>query len=113
MSFYSEVEEFFENESTDCDYCLREYDADDMGRRYAEYLRLFKLQPGDKSHLEFLCSEIESHISRGKNRYGEIEQEWGLLKHYYDIEAKRAASEKVYDPFRLQVLMDFVLQLEK
>lgn len=66
MSFYSEVEEFFENESTDCDYCLREYDADDMGRRYAEYLRLFKLQPGDKAHLEFLCSEIESHISRGK-----------------------------------------------
>lgn len=113
MSFRADLEEFFESENTNYDYDF-EYNIElGMRQRFLTYTERTGKPANNENYHTFICSQIETELRKGSDRYGELEQEWGLLKYYYEKEALRAKEQQPYEPYRLWVLLDFIFKLKE
>lgn len=113
MSFRADLLGFFESEKTNYDYNF-EYNIElGMRQRFLTYTERTGKTPNNTTYHSFLCESIETELRKGSDRYGELEQEWGLLRHYYEIEATRAKEHQPYEPYRLWVLLDFIFKLKE
>ena len=113
MSFRADLEEFFESENTNYDYAF-EYNVElGMRQRFLTYTERTGKPANNENYHTFLCDFIETESRKGSDLYNDLEQEWGLLKHYYEIEANRAKEQQPYEPFRLWVLLDFIFKLKE
>ena len=113
MSFRADIEEFFECENTNYYYEFKYNVELGVRSRLLQYLHISGKENTNSEYNRFLCSTIEKELYAGKRKYGEVEQEWGLLDHYYKQEVERATNEKPYNPYRLWVLLYFILQLKE
>lgn len=113
MSFRADLLGFFESEKTNYDYDF-EYNVElGMRQRFLTYTERTGKPATNENYHTFICSQIETELRKGSDRYGELEQEWGLLRHYYEIEALRAKEHQPYEPYRLWVLLDFIFKLKE
>lgn len=113
MSFRADLEEFFESENTNYDYAF-EYNVElGMRQRFLTYTERTGKPSNNENYHTFICSQIETELRKGSDLYNDLEQEWGLLRHYYEIEATRAKEQQPYEPFRLWVLLDFIFKLKE
>ncbi len=113
MSFRADLEGFFERENTNYEFEF-EYNIElDMRCKYLTYIERMGKHANNENYHSFLCSQIETELRKGFERYGELEQEWGLLKYYYEIEKVRTKEQQPYEPFRLWVLLDFIFKLKE
>lgn len=111
MSFRADLMDFFESENTNYEF---EYNVElGMRCKYLTYIERTGKPSTNATYHTFLCSQIETELRRGSERYGELEQEWSLLKYYYEKEATRVKKQQPYDPFRLWVLLDFIFKLKE
>ena len=113
MSFRADLLEFFESENTNYDYDFAYNIEVGMRCKYLTYIERVGKTPNNENYHTFLCDFIETELRKGSDRYGELEQEWGLLKYYYEKEALRAKEQQPYEPFRLWVLLDFIFKLKE
>ena len=113
MSFRADLLGFFESEKTNYDYNF-EYNIElGMRQRFLTYTERTGKPATNENYHTFLCSQIETELRKGSDCYGELEQEWGLLKYYYEIETLRAKEQHPYEPYRLWVLLDFIFKLKE
>lgn len=113
MSFHADLEQFFESKNTDYDYNFK-YDIEYGVRcRFLSHIQKTGKEPNNTEYNSFVCGIIEEELRRCSDLYGDLEQEWLLLKHYYKKEAERVKEINPYEPYRLWVLLDFILQLKK
>lgn len=113
MSFKADLEDFFENESTNYNYQFS-YNVENLVRAdYLKYIRLLKRENNNVEYHKFVCWKIESEIRKGLALYGDLEPEWEWLRYYYKCEVERVKETQPYEPFRLWVLLDFILQLQQ
>lgn len=111
MSFRADLMDFFESENTKYEF---EYNVElGMQCKYLTYIERTGKPANNANYHSFLCESIEVELRKGFERYGELEQEWGLLKYYYEKEVARAREQQTYDPFRLWVLLDFIFKLKE
>lgn len=113
MSFRADLLEFFESENTNYDYAF-EYNVElGMRQRFLTYTERTGKPANNENYHTFICSQIETELRKGSDLYNDLEQEWGLLKYYYEIEAIRAKEQHPYEPYRLWVLLDFIFKLKE
>ena len=113
MSFRADLMGFFESESTNYDYNF-EYNIElGMRQRFLTYTERTGKPANNENYHTFICSQIETELRKGSDLYNDLEQEWDLLKHYYEIEALRAKEQQPYEPYRLWVLLDFIFKLKE
>lgn len=113
MSFKADLEQFFESEQIDYDYKFS-YDVENLVRiDYLKYIKLLNKANNNFEYHKFLCWKIESEIKKGLVLYGDLEPEWEWLCYYYKVEAEKERDFSSYEPFRLWVLLDFILQLSE
>lgn len=113
MSFKSDLEEFFEREKTNYDYKFS-YNVENLVRiEYLKYIRLLNKKNNNFEYDNFLCWKIENEIRKGLILYGDLEPEWEWLRYYYKVEMEKERDFSAYEPFRLWVLLDFILQLKE
>lgn len=113
MSFRADLLGFFDSEKTNYDYNF-EYNIElGMRQRFLTCTEKTGKPSTNENYHSFLCESIETELRKGSDRYGELEQEWGLLRHYYEIEATRAKEQHPYEPYRLWVLLDFIFKLKE
>ena len=113
MSFKADLEQFFESEQTDYEYKFS-YDVENLVRiDYLKYIKLLNKANNNFEYHNFLCLEIESEIKKGLSLYGDLEPEWEWLRYYYKVETEKDIDFSSYEPFRLWVLLDFILQLSE
>ena len=85
-----------------------------MRQRFLTYTERTGKPSTNENYHTFLCDCVETELRKGSDLYNDLEQEWGLLKHYYEIEATRATEQQQpYEPFRLWVLLDFIFKLKE
>lgn len=113
MSFKADLEEFFESEKINYDYKFS-YNVENLvGIEYLKYINLLNKENNNNTYDNFLCWKIDSEIRKGLSLYGDQEQEWELLRYYYKVETEKERDFSAYEPFRLWVLLDFILQLKE
>lgn len=113
MSFRADLEDFFESENTNYDYKFS-YNVESLVRiEYLKYIRLLNKENNNFEYHNFLCWKIDGEIRKGLSLYGDLESEWEWLRYYYKVETEKERDFSSYEPFRLRVLLDFILQLKK
>lgn len=113
MSFRADLLGFFDSEKTNYDYDF-EYNVElGMRQRFLTYTERTGKPANNENYHTFICSQIETELRKGSDLYNDLEQEWGLLKYYYEIEAIRAKEQHPYEPFRLWVLLDLIFKLKE
>lgn len=113
MSFYNDLELFFECSGTNYGYIFKNDVEEILRYKYLRYTRRTGKKNSNELYQQFLIDEVQHLILRGKRLYGDLEPEWGILYWYYEQEVMRVAIGTEFDPFRLSVLLDFVLELQK
>ena len=113
MSFRADLEQFFESEQTDYEYKFS-YDVENLVRiDYLKYIMLLNWENNNREYHNFLCWKIDGEIRKCLSIYGDLEPEWELIYYYYKIETEKDIDFSSYEPFRLWVLLDFILQLSE
>ncbi len=113
MSFRADLEQFFESEQTNYDYKFV-YNVENLvSIDYLKYIKLLNKKNNNNTYDNFLFWKIEGEIRKGLSIYGDLEPEWEWLRYYYKIETEKERDFSAYEPFRLWVLLDFILKLKK